>query len=61
MLREVGHQDTKDQEAGKADGERIWRCQSVAVLSEVGHGCTGSGVLNAMRAEDAWAAVVAVV
>jgi len=49
MLRNVGHQDAEYQEASKADGEGIWRDQSVAVLREVGHGCMGDDVVNAMR------------
>lgn len=49
MLRNVGHQNSEYQEASKADGEGIWRGQSVAVLREVGHGCMGVDVVNAMR------------
>lgn len=49
MLRNVGHQDTKDQEAGKADGEGIGRGEGSAVLREVQHGCMGVDVVNAMR------------
>jgi hypothetical protein len=49
MLRKVGDQDAEDQEAGKADGEWIGRCQSIAVLREVGHGCMGLRVRYAMR------------
>lgn len=49
MLRNVGYQDTEDQEASKADGEGIWRGQSVAVLRQVGHDCVAVRVVNAMR------------
>lgn len=49
MLRNVGDQDTEYQKASKADGEGIWRGESVAVLREVGHGCMGVDVVNAMR------------
>lgn len=49
MLWNVGHQDAEYQEASKADGEGIRRGQSFAVLREVGHGCMGVDVVNAMR------------
>jgi hypothetical protein len=49
MLRKVRDQDAEDQEAGEADGERIGRGQSIAVLKEVGHGCMDLRVRDAMR------------